>query len=64
MVQGFAKRLTAILRDHDWAFERVGKGDHEIWSKAGCRPVVVDKGMMSRHTANAVLKQPGIKMKF
>ena len=64
MVQGYAKRLTAILRDHGWAFERAGKGDHQIWSKAGHRSVVVDNGMMSRHTANAVLKQANIKLKL
>lgn len=64
MVQGYATKLKVILRDHGWAFERAGKGDHEIWAKAGCRPVVIDNGMASRHTANGVLKQAGIKMKF
>ena len=64
MVQGYAKRLKSILADHGWAFDRAGKGDHEIWAKAGHRPVAIDNGMMSRHTANAVLKQAGIKLKF
>ena len=64
MVQSYAKQLRAILRDHGWAFERAGNGDHEIWIKPGSRSVVVDNGMASRHTANAVLKQAGIKMKF
>ncbi|HVL29614.1 MAG TPA: type II toxin-antitoxin system HicA family toxin [Sphingomicrobium sp.] len=64
MVEGYAKRLKSALRDHGWAFERAGKGDHEVWSKPGRRRVVVDNGMMSRHTANAVLKQAGIKLKF
>ena len=54
----------AILGDHGWTFQRTGKGDHEIWSKAGFRSVIVDRGMMSRHTANAVLKQAGIRMKL
>ena len=64
MVQGYAKRLKSILRDHGWSFDRPGKGDHEIWSKPGSRSVIVDNGMLSRHTANAVLKQAGIKLKF
>jgi len=64
VVQGYAKRLSAILRDHGWAFDRTGKGDHEIWSKAGSQSVIVDRGMMSRHTANAVLKQAGIRLKL
>jgi hypothetical protein len=52
LVQGYAKRLKRALGDHGWMFLRAG------------RPVVVDNGMLSRHTANAVLKQAGIKLKF
>lgn len=64
MVQGFAKQLKSVLQANGWAFHRAGKGDHEIWMKPGHRPIVIDNGMMSRHTANAVLKQAKIKAKF
>jgi predicted RNA binding protein YcfA (HicA-like mRNA interferase family) len=44
---------------------RAGKGDHEIWTSPGSdRPIVVDGKIMSRHTANAILKQAGIKRKL
>lgn len=65
MAQGYSKQLKALLREHGWALARQGKGDHEIWtSPRADRPVVVDGKIMSRHTANAVLKQAGIKGKL
>ena len=64
MVQGYSKQLKSILSEHGWRFERSGKGDHEIWWKPDRKPIVVDGKIMSRHTANAVLKQAGIKSKL
>ena len=53
------------MRDHGWTYLRPGKGDHEIWAKPGAaNAIVVDGKIMSRHTANAVLKQAGIKAKL
>jgi len=54
-----------VLRSHGCAFVRAGKGDHEVWSSPfSDKAVVVDGRMMSRHTANAVLKKAGIKAKL
>jgi hypothetical protein len=40
----------------------VGKGDHEIWhSPITNQNITLDRGVMSRFTANAVLKRAGIK---
>lgn len=65
MVQGYTERLKQLLRDHGCTPIRHGKGDHEIWScPSAARPVVVDGKIMSRHTANAVLKQAGIDIKI
>jgi predicted RNA binding protein YcfA (HicA-like mRNA interferase family) len=64
MVQGYTRQIKDILREHGWRFERAGKGDHEIWSNANSKPIVVDGKIMSRHTANAILKQAGIKAKL
>jgi len=65
MVQGYTKPLKAILREHGWSFMRPGKGDHEIWARSDAsKPIVVDGKIMSRHTANAVLKQAGIKVRL
>jgi len=65
VVQGYSKQLKMILRENGWSLMRQGKGDHEIWgSPSATKPVIVDNRIMSRHTANAVLKQAGIKAKL
>ncbi len=65
MVQGYTRQLKAILREHGWTYLRSGKGDHEIWARPeNAKAIVVDQKIMSRHTANAVLKQAGIKAKL
>ena len=57
--------LKQILRDHGCYFGRQGKGDHEIWySPITRRYFPVDSKILSRHTANAVLKQAGIAKAF
>ena len=61
MAQGYTQQLKALLLAHGCERVRVGKGDHEVWrSPHAARPFVVDGRIMSRHTANAVLKQAGI----
>lgn len=65
MVQGYTKRVKAILQAHGWSLLRRGRGDHEVWAHPNLpKPIVVDGKIMSRHTANAVLKQAGIKDKL
>ena len=65
MVQGFYKQIVEALRQNGCTFKRKGKGDYEIWySPITGRTFTVDKGSLSRHTANAVMKQAGIPLKF
>lgn len=65
MGQGFYKQIVEALHAHGCTFRRQGKGDHEIWySPITDRTFSVDKGSLSRHTANAVMKQAGIGRKF
>lgn len=65
MVEGYTKRVRDILVAHGCVFVRQGKGDHEIWRSPHVeRPVVVDGKMMSRHTANAILKQAGLSVRL
>ena len=61
----YTKIIKKILRENGCAFERQGKGDHEIWHSpvSGIR-FVVDNSIKSRHTANAVLKQEKKKKKL
>jgi hypothetical protein len=61
----YTKDLKKTLREAECAFERQGKGDHELWySPITAVRFVVDNAIKSRHTANAVLKQAGLPKKF
>jgi len=61
----YSPEVKRILLDHGCYFYRQGKGDHEIWhSPITNRKFPVDHKILSRHTANAVLKQAGIPKAF
>ena len=61
----YTPRVKEILRAHGCKFYRQGKGDHEIWfSPTSRRYFPVDSKILSRHTANGVLKQAGISKAF
>jgi hypothetical protein len=64
-VADYTPKLKQVLREAGCTFERPGKGDHEIWFSpiTGIR-FVVDRTIISRHTANAVLKQAGLPKHF
>jgi len=57
--------LVAYLREKGCQFIRHGKGDHDIWfSPMAGKRFVVDNKIVSRHTANGILKQAGLKKHF
>ena len=61
----FYRELVAILRANGCHVVRAGKGSHEIWfSPLNRHHVTVPRTTKSRHTANDVLKQAGIKSKL
>lgn len=64
MPQSFTPDLIKILRKNGCVFVRNGKGDHQVWSGADGQPLIVDSFIRSRHTANAILKQAGLKKAF
>ncbi len=65
MVVGFTHELKRLLREAGCQFVRSGKGDHEIWrSSVNGVAFVVDGRILSRHTANAVLRQAGLSKQF
>lgn len=65
MTGSFTPEVKRILRKHGCRFVRAGKGDHEIWySPITERNFPVDGKILSRHTANAIMKQAGIAHKF
>lgn len=62
MGSGYGRDLKRILTANACRFVRFGKGDHEIWyCPITDRTVTVDAGTKKRFTAEAVLKQAGIK---
>ena len=65
MPRGFYKLIVEVLKKNGCSFKRQGPGDHEMWySPISGRIFPVDRGCMSGHTANAVMKQAGISHKF
>lgn len=65
MAQGYTRQVRRILKENGCVLARYGKGDHEVWHCPNVnRPVVVDGKIMSRVTAQAVLKQAGLNVKI
>lgn len=62
---GFTKKLRKILKNAGCHKDRQGNGDHEIWySPVSDNYFPVDNKILSRHTANGVLKQAGLEKAF
>ena len=62
-MKGFEKPVIAILTAHGFTLLRPGKGSHAIWSN-GKIAVSVNHVCASRHTANGILRDAGIKQKI
>ncbi len=61
----YEKKVRARLSENGCHFHRHGKGDHDIWySPLSKIYFTVDGKIKSRHTANAIMKQAGIDLKF
>ncbi len=61
----YEKAVRDMLKDNGCYFVRRGKGDHDIWySPITNRHITVDGKIKSRHTANEIMKQSGIKKRF
>ncbi|HRG15507.1 MAG TPA: type II toxin-antitoxin system HicA family toxin [Pseudomonadota bacterium] len=64
-MEGFSAELKRLLLAAGCQYVRPGKGDHEIWYSPQTElRFVVDAKILSRHTANAVLKQAGLPKRF
>jgi hypothetical protein len=60
MVQGDTEVIKRLLREAGRHFVRAGRGDHEIWHVN----FAIDGKILSRHTANSVLRQAGLQKQF
>ncbi len=61
----YEKLVREMLRKNGCTFVRHGKGDHDVWhSPINNRNITVDAKIPSRHMANVIMKQSGIKHHF
>jgi hypothetical protein len=64
-VATYTGAVKDVLLANGCGFARQGKGDHEIWySPHTNRYFPVDGKILSRHTANAIMKQAGLSYRF
>ncbi len=63
-MKDFGKAVRERLRDSGGAFLRRGKGDHDVWTTAAGKRVVIPFRIKSRHTANDILKDAGLPKAF
>jgi len=64
--KGFRDDVLSLLKENGCSFvKQGGKGSHEIWqSPKSSQYFTVQKKILSRHTANKILKDAGIKKKL
>lgn len=61
----YEKKVRELLKQNGCEFVRHGKGDHDIYySPITKNNFAVDSKIKSRHTANAIMRQSGIKYHF
>jgi len=61
----YEKKVRNVLSENNCRFVRRGKGDHDVWySPLTNSTFPVDGKIKSRHSANGIMKQAGIKYKF
>ena len=61
----WTRDVKQILGENGCTFTRQGKGDHEFWySPHSKRHFPVDGKILSRHTANEIMKQAGLSHRF
>ena len=61
----YRPEVVKCLRANGCYFKRQGKGDHQLWfSPITNRIFPVDGEIKSRHTANGIMKQAGIRHHF
>lgn len=64
-MKGYATEVREKLKEAGWEFLRHGKGDHDVWHNPHTgQKVTVPVNLMSRHTANDILKSAGLPKAF
>ena len=64
MVDGYYSAVVKILRQQGYRYIANAKGSHEKWQNADGKFVIVPRNLMSRHTANGILRDAGSATKL
>ena len=64
MVDGYYKSVIKTIMAHGFGLVSGGKGSHEKWVNVDGKTVTVPRNLMSRYTANGILKDAGIKKRL
>ncbi len=65
MAKGFYKDIVKILREQGYERSKGGKGSHEKWMHPRSGLIlIVPHNLLSKHTANNILKSAGLEPKF
>ena len=65
MASNYYRQVVDMLKETGYVFSRAGKGSHEIWEAGDTgRKVSVPAKILSRHTANNILKSASIRKKI
>jgi len=65
MAATYDREVIRLLVDAGCSFVRAGKGSHQIWySPITQRSFTLPNNIVSRHTANGVLKDAGLPKAF
>lgn len=62
MVDGYYSAVTKELRRLGFRYDTNAKGSHEKWVDDAGTILIVPRNLMSRHTANGILKDAGSKL--
>jgi hypothetical protein len=63
-MKDFGNVVRTRLTEAGSAFLRHGKGDHDVWTTAAGKRIVVPVQIKSRHTAIGILKDAGLPKAF
>lgn len=64
MVDGYYTAVVKLLRVNGFRYQTQAKGSHEKWTNDDGKTLIVPRNLMSRHTANAILRDAGSDTKL
>ena len=62
-MNGYYELVVKLLKQHGFSLLRQTGGSHQVWSN-GKHSVTVSTNCYSRHTANAIMRQAGVRNRF